>query len=233
MGRRRTPPDGPEVHLGGAGEDISFDVELARRFGATCVLVDPTPRALAHIEGVLARAGQAAEASFGPTGNQPVEAYDLTGGTVRQLPVIASALHSDDRGVTFAPPPIADHVSYRIPLRPEAPTPGGGTIRVDSVTLPSVTAEHGRSDLVKLNIEGAECGVLDVMLSDGVLPGQIIVALEALRDGIPGALRTARTIWRLRRNGYRIARTEDLKCTFVRRNGEVHRRGNPAAVGSN
>src|SRR5215510_3727340 len=32
----------------GAGEDISFDIELARQFDCQIVIVDPTPRAINH-----------------------------------------------------------------------------------------------------------------------------------------------------------------------------------------
>ena len=34
--------------LAGAGEDLSFDLELNRRYGAEIAIIDPTPRALTH-----------------------------------------------------------------------------------------------------------------------------------------------------------------------------------------
>lgn len=37
----------------GVGEDMSFDVEFAATFGASIVLVDPTPRAVTHFNQVI------------------------------------------------------------------------------------------------------------------------------------------------------------------------------------
>lgn len=39
------------AYCAGAGEDISFDLELHRR-GLTVVTIDPTPRAIAHVDSV-------------------------------------------------------------------------------------------------------------------------------------------------------------------------------------
>lgn len=38
------------IYSAGAGEDISFDVALVNRFGATIHIFDPTPRAMSHYE---------------------------------------------------------------------------------------------------------------------------------------------------------------------------------------
>lgn len=52
----RTPSlRGGSVISAGAGEDISFDVGLAREHGATVTVVDPTPRAVVHVAAALER----------------------------------------------------------------------------------------------------------------------------------------------------------------------------------
>lgn len=48
---------GSTIISGGLGEDASFDVEFAARFGARVVLVDPTPRSIRHFEELQASAG--------------------------------------------------------------------------------------------------------------------------------------------------------------------------------
>ena len=44
----------------GLGEDASFDVEFAAAFNATVIIVDPTPRAIAHFAQMQSRLGQPA-----------------------------------------------------------------------------------------------------------------------------------------------------------------------------
>src|SRR3569832_187068 len=41
----------------GLGEDASFDIEFAARFGAQVLLVDPTPRAIKHFEEISSKYG--------------------------------------------------------------------------------------------------------------------------------------------------------------------------------
>src|ERR1700722_4586260 len=55
----------------GWGEDASFDVEFAAAFHARVIIVDPTPRAIAHFAEMQARFGQPAVSQFVPGGKQP------------------------------------------------------------------------------------------------------------------------------------------------------------------
>jgi hypothetical protein len=46
---------GSLVVCAGAGEDISFDIGFAREYDSRAVIVDPTPRAILHVEEVIRR----------------------------------------------------------------------------------------------------------------------------------------------------------------------------------
>ena len=61
----------------GAGEDISFDVEIVNFFDAKVVLVDPTPRAVDHYYKVASRFGRTNENSYDMGGRQEPDAYEL------------------------------------------------------------------------------------------------------------------------------------------------------------
>src|SRR5690242_14406642 len=69
--------DGATIVSCGLGEDASFDVEFAARFGARVIIVDPTPRAIAHFDAIAARFGQPATSPYVAGGCQPATAYDL------------------------------------------------------------------------------------------------------------------------------------------------------------
>ncbi len=78
------------------------------------------------------------------------------------------------------------------------------------VTLPCTTIPeelaangHARIDLLKLDIEGFEHGVLESCIGRSILPWQICVEFH---NFFPNGSKseTARTIWRLRNAGYRL-----------------------------
>jgi hypothetical protein len=59
----------------GLGEDASFDIEFASRFGAKVIIVDPTPRAIRHFDEIQKRVGQPAVQSYVKGGKQPIASY--------------------------------------------------------------------------------------------------------------------------------------------------------------
>ena len=67
------------VFSAGAGEDISFDIEMLNNFQCKIIIIDPTPRAIQHIERVKKNLGKSKTLEYDQvSGNQPVESYDLS-----------------------------------------------------------------------------------------------------------------------------------------------------------
>src|SRR5258708_1002167 len=60
-------------YMVGAGEDISFDFAVAKRFRCEVLIFDPTPRSKAHYELVV----EASHLMNVPINNNPKEFYDL------------------------------------------------------------------------------------------------------------------------------------------------------------
>ena len=58
----------------GAGEDISFDIEIANKYGCYVDIFDPTPRSIEHIK-LIPNIGKKASLPYSKTGLQPVESY--------------------------------------------------------------------------------------------------------------------------------------------------------------
>ena len=181
----RDEPDlyGCVVISGGLGEDASFDVEFAAKYGATVCVVDPTPRAVEHFHALMGRIGSPAIVGYGPTGSQPPEAYDLTNTDKSQLVLVPKALTDRDGWVRLYAPPNPEHVSYSMIDFQNSYERKGAWIEVSAIDVASVVRSMTPPGitLLKLDIEGAETLVLPRLLASNVpLPKQILVEFDEL-----------------------------------------------------
>jgi FkbM family methyltransferase len=162
------------VYSFGVGEDISFDLELIRRYGVTVHAFDPTARSIKWVRA------------------QPVPSQFL----LHEIGV-----SSCDGFVAFSPPANPEHVSYSVfnaALRPDAVD-----LPVRRVRTIMADLEHSAIDLLKMDIEGAEYAVIDDLLETGVYPTQVLIEFHHRLPGI-GARCTARAIRQLRARGYKL-----------------------------
>lgn len=123
----------------GAGEDISFDLQLARLHSARVFIFDPTPRAIEHVEPQIRSEDSIV---FRPW-----------------------AIWREDGTVEMYEPADSSHVSHSIVNLQST----SKALSVPARSIPSVLREFGldRVDLLKLDIEGAEYEVLlDCVVQD-------------------------------------------------------------------
>ena len=145
---RWVPSPGVVCYLAGAGEDISFDTALAEA-GATVVTIDPTPRAVAHVQ------------AHRPRGSFRFVEVGLAGSTGPRR---------------FFAPRDDRHVSHSIENLQRTRSHFDAECRTLRSIADEIG--HERIDLVKLDIEGAEYEVLDSMLADGILPPVLCVEFD-------------------------------------------------------
>jgi len=134
------------VYSFGVGEDVSFDLELLRRFGCCVHAFDPTPRSI-----------------------EWVSRQRLPGNFV----VHTFGVAAFDGHAKFLPPANPAHVSHTL-LDRETPWPAI-EVPVRRLTSILKLLGHERIDLLKMDIEGAEYAVLDDMLSSGIPVNQLLV----------------------------------------------------------
>lgn len=200
----------------GAGEDVSFDIALAAEYGSTVHIVDPTPRAVHHVQQVMGRLGRSSETEFVPGGAQPPSAYDVSRVDRSQLVLHEVALYGSETSLEFFPPKDSEHVSHTIrPLRIIGPEEE--VLCVETRRLATLLPQKALQDLalLKLDIEGAEIEVIEDLVASGIRPKQILVEFDTLAVRDQDALSRARRAFSgLRKAGYRLVHRERLNFSF-------------------
>lgn len=207
----------------GLGEDASFDVAFAAKYAAKVILIDPTPRAVEHFRQMQARLGQSSRVPYAAHGNQPVEAYDLSGLTRDNLVLIEKALWINKDPVRFYKPANPDHVSHSMANLSGGQSPEGAYIEVPSTTVGEIMQLNALATLpiLKIDIEGVEIEVLQGMLADGITPDQILVEFDELQypsrktkrkvEGCHEALRRSGYVC-VSRNAVNFAYVQERRC---------------------
>jgi FkbM family methyltransferase len=162
------------VYSFGVGCDVSFDEALIAARGLTVHAFDPTPRSIEWVEQQTLPAGFV----FHPWG---IADFD---GTAR-----------------FHAPKDPTHVSHTLLSGGDM---GTGTVEVPVFRLRTIMQKlgHDHLDVLKMDIEGAEYGVLGDLLSGEVSIPQLLIEFHHHRSGV--ALEQTQTaIEALERAGYR------------------------------
>jgi FkbM family methyltransferase len=161
------------VYAVGVGDNISFDLDLIDTFGVTVHALDPTPASHAWL------ASQSLPAEF----------------VLHKV-----GLANFDGTASFAPNDNPEWVSHSM-VRVE----GRELETLPVCRLSTIMAElgHDRVNLLKLDIEGAEYGVIDDLLKSGVAVDQLLVEFHHRFDEV-GWERTNDAIAALRGAGYEI-----------------------------
>ena len=208
---RNTPElQGGSVLSMGLGEDASFDVEIAARYGAKVVIVDPTPKAVAHYAALRGRLGQLRSVGYVAGGKQPVESYDLTNLDDHALQLVAKAIWKEEGFVRFYAPANPDHVSHSIEA---GKVEGRSFLEVPATTYTSLLGTLSATPaLVKMDIEGAEIVALNSILESGALPQQLLIEFDVLQTPGPASQASVEDMdRRLRAVGYACLHYDGLR----------------------
>lgn len=204
----------------GAGEDISFDLELAQLYDMIGYVIDPTPRAIRHTREVISRLGSERTEPYTLQGNQPVSAYNLTGLEASQIVIVEAALWVDDSGVQFLPPTDSSFVSHSI--HPKISRDGnvaGQQISVESISPSSLIQLLNPDDvaLIKLDIEGAEVDVVPDLLLHFPKCSQFLIEFDIEKVERTDSLDLElKTLQNLREAGFSATHRAGLNVLFTR-----------------
>lgn len=175
---------GDIVYSFGVGTDISFDLEMISKHDATIFAFDPTPKSHDWI----------------------------------QTQSVPEAFHYFDYGIAefdgellLYPPENVMHVSYsRFPTSASS-IPVSFAVKTLSTIMTMLS--HEKLSILKMDIEGAEYGVLPALLSSCIRPQQILVEFHH-RFQPRLFIKTIFLILRLFFAGYRIMFVSEKLCEF-------------------
>ena len=202
----------------GAGEDISFDVELANEFGCKVHIFDPTPKAVEHFQNIQSQFGKKAKMNYNTHGSQDVNAYNLVNVNSNQISFTPKAVWIKDGFVSFFAPTNENSVSHTITAYNSKKNQIRKSIKVSCVDILNVNIEEYQ--VLKVDIEGAELPVLQRLIRNkefDSLPEQILVEFDELQvPRISNFIDVYLFQRELKAVGFILIKKENLNFTFLK-----------------
>jgi FkbM family methyltransferase len=205
---------------GGAGEDISFELELQKQIGLNTYIIDPTPEAIKHFKKVSERGPKNREVDYSDSSRQDPRSYDTSELEFSKVSFIQEALWNRTKKIKFYKPNDGTrdsshsisgiHNNYR---------KNGQRIIVQATTIPEFLLRNGIShiDLLKLDIEGAAMEVLESTFLASIFPKQILLEVDELHfPGPKSWIRARKTFKLLNRYEYICINRDNCDFTFIR-----------------
>ncbi len=177
---------GPDsiCYLAGVGTDITFDVAMIERFHCRIWALDPTPRSGEWV----ARQQLPPEFTFLPKG-----------------------LAASPSTLRFYAPENPNHVSHSVTNLQR--TDDYFDAECTSVRSLMEQLGHGRVDVLKMDIEGAQHAVIDSLIRDRIYPGVLCIEFDQ-----PERLSvTSHSVQALQAVGYAVAKVERFNMTLLHR----------------
>ena len=168
------------IYCVGAGEDITHDIEIANKLKSKVYIFDPTPRAISHIKYVIDVFNNI---------RKPIYDKKFGGGDKNYWNILLNnkidtnniifrpyGLHIIDGNFKFYTPSNKEHVSCSLVNGMKS----NEFIKVPVKSLNNIMKEfnHKKIDLLKIDIEGLECSVLDKMINDNIFPKYLAVDFD-------------------------------------------------------
>lgn len=163
------------VYSFGIGTDISFDLELIKQFNLTILAYDPTEKSIKWLK----------------QQNLP-----------DNLCYFQIGLADFDGKATLFPPDNTNHISHTL-LDSQYKNTNSYEIDVQTLKTLMRSNNHDHIDLLKMDVEGIEYGVIENILSTGVEVRQLLVEFHHRFKNV-GLERTKKAVEKLKKAGYRI-----------------------------
>lgn len=196
------------IYCVGAGEDITHDIEIANKLNCKVYIFDPTPRAIEHVKYVK---------DVFNNKKIPIPCNRYGGGDPNYWNILLSnkinsdniilkeyGLFTEDSTLKFYKPSNSNFVSHS--LVHGMKSDDYLIVNVKSLNTIMKELNHNTIDLLKIDIEGCECDVIDKMLDDKIFPKYLSVDFDLGWTGekIQDRNRCIETIKRLQSNKYVI-----------------------------
>ncbi len=181
----------------GLGEDISFPLAFLQAFGGKVIGVEPNPRSLNYCRDRIPRDMIVLPKAFWSEPGKKLEFF---------LPRAQQELPKGADGVSGSLDGSHEYASDQ-------------KLEVETTSLAEILEQCARAhcDVLKMDIEGAEYGVLDQLCSSGEIRKVAQVLIEFHHKVTQHTLDdTQRAVAQMQRNGFSLVHTEDRNFIFRR-----------------
>ena len=204
-------------YLVGAGEDISFDCEIAKRYKSDVYIIDPTERARQHFKNLE-------ENALGAKVNKNI--YGIDKDSFSRLKYLPCGVARKTEIRKFYEPKNPDHVSCSIVNLQNTKK----YFKAKCFKLSDLIKKRGHKkiDLLKIDIEGAEYEVVDSIVEDGVVIDVICVEYDELHNSMNKGYkkRIKKSVSSLIKNDYQLVSVDSLSnYTFVKNSLDTEKLG--------
>ncbi|MGC4099087.1 MAG: FkbM family methyltransferase [Nitrospira sp.] len=200
-------------YCAGAGEDISFECALVEQYHCRVRIIDPTPRAIQHFKDL--EQAVHADVRF-PVNNSEADYYSITDTHFERLQFLPVGLADTDAELKFYLPQNPAHVSCStLNLQKTDRYFTAPCFRLFSIMNQQ---DDDSIDLIKIDIEGAEYGVIQDVVASDLLPRIMLIEFDEIHTPLDDKApeRIAQHIALLSRAGMRCVAVEGSNATFVK-----------------
>lgn len=207
------------IYLFGVGEDITFDTYISGLLDCPVYLFDPTPRSILHVELVKKILDKKVVAQYNKRYGGGDKLYWKKilsyGAKSSNIKMNNYGIFTEDTELKFYKPENEEHVSHSLVE---------GMFSSDYITVPvkkitTIMNELGHThiDIIKLDVEGVECGIIHQMFNNNIYPKFICIEFDIARNKkIDGKPIANKCLSRLTHSGYKLIRREGLDMSFIR-----------------
>ena len=206
------------IYCVGAGEDITHDIEIANKLNCKVYIFDPTPRAIEHVKYVkdVFNNEKIPIPSNRYGGGDPNYWNILLSNKINSDKIILKeyGLYTEDSTLKFYKPSNPEYVSHSLVHGMKS----DDYFMVNVKFLNTIMKElnHKTIDLLKIDIEGCECDVINKMLDDKIFPKYLSVDFDLGFTGerMQDKDKCTKTINKLKLNNYIIIHHDGADYSF-------------------
>lgn len=199
-------------YLVGAGEDISFDIEITKKYKPNVFIFDPTPRAITHFEllkHTIENNGKM------PINNSLDDFYSLDKESLKKIKYLPIGIWKKNGMQRFYAPRKKAYVSHSITHQGTREKYFDAECRTISSLMKQF--DHKQLDLLKIDVEGAEWDIIDSILKDKVAIKILCVEFdETDTESFSGKIKLNKYIKQLKNAGFEVQHVDGPNYTFFK-----------------